>query len=353
MTIRLSPSDPPPADTRTHGCAARSGPPGSRIVGTGRYLPERRLTNADLEKMVDTSDAWIAERTGIRERRIAAPGELTSDMAAAAGQRALDRAGLTAADLDMIIVGTISGDHPMPACAAFVQQKLGAKNIPSFDISAACAGFLYGMSIADRFLRSGGARYILVVGVELLSRILNWQDRTTCVLFGDGAGAAVLAATDGKDGRGVLSTHIYTDGSLAESLIIPGGGSKEPVSAEVVANKRNFVHMTGQDVFKAAVRNLAAASNAALEHNGLDGAQVDKVVAHQANLRILNAVAQRLDLPMERFFINIQKYGNTSSASIPIALDELVEQDALRPGQNILMCALGAGISWGSALVRW
>lgn len=353
MTIHLSPSDPPPADTRTHGCAARSGPPGSRIVGTGRYLPERRLTNADLEKIVDTTDAWITERTGIKERRVAAPGEVTSDMAAAAGKRALERAGITAADLDMIIVGTISGDHPMPACATFVQQKLGAKNIPSFDISAACAGFLYGMSIADRFLRAGGARYILVIGVELLSRILNFEDRTTCVLFGDGAGAVVLAATDGKDGRGLLSTHIYTDGSLAESLIIPGGGSREPVSADVVANKRNFVHMTGQDVFKAAVRNLAAASNAALEYNGMDGSQIDRVVAHQANLRILNMVGQRVDVPWDRFFINIQKYGNTSSASIPIALDELVEADALKPGEHILMCALGAGISWGSALVRW
>jgi 3-oxoacyl-[acyl-carrier-protein] synthase-3 len=356
MTISsVPPSDPPTANgARAFGCAARSGPPGSRIVGTGRYLPERRLTNADLEKMVDTSDAWITERTGIKERRVAAPGEFTSDMAAAAGKRALERAGITAADLDMIIVGTISGDHPMPACATFVQQKLGApKNIPSFDVSAACAGFLYGMSIADRFLRCGGAKYILVVGVELLSRILNWQDRTTCVLFGDGAGAAVLAATDGADGRGVLSTHIYTDGSLAESLIIPGGGSKEPVSADVVARKRHYVHMTGQDVFKAAVRNLAAASNAALEYNGVTAAQVDKVVAHQANMRILNAVAQRLELPMERFFINIHKYGNTSSASIPIALDELVEAGKVAAGETILMCALGAGISWGSALVRW
>jgi 3-oxoacyl-[acyl-carrier-protein] synthase-3 len=349
----MHPSDPPPVDTRTHGCAARSGPPGSRIVGTGRYLPERRLTNADLEKLVDTSDAWIAERTGIRERRIAAPGEVTSDMAAEAGRRALARAGITAADLDMIIVGTISGDHPMPACATFVQQKLGAKNIPAFDISAACAGFIYGMSIADRFLRAGGSRYILVIGVELLSRILNWEDRTTCVLFGDGAGAAVLAATDGKDGRGLLSTHIYTDGSLAESLIIPGGGSKEPSSADVVARKRNFVHMSGQDVFKAAVRNLASASNAALEYNGIESEQVDKVVAHQANLRILNAVGNRLDLPMDRFYINIEKYGNTSSASIPIALDELVEAGRIEKNEIILMCALGAGISWGSALVRW
>jgi 3-oxoacyl-[acyl-carrier-protein] synthase-3 len=304
--------------------------------------------------MVDTSDAWITERTGIKERRVAADGETTSDMAAEAGKRALEKAGLTGADLDMIIVGTISGDVPMPACAAFVQQKVGAKHCPSFDVSAACAGFLYGLGIADRFVRAGGAKNVLVIGVELLSRILNWQDRTTCVLFGDGAGAAVITATDPADrSRGVLSTHIYTDGSLAGALHIPGGGSREPFSASVLEHKRHLVHMSGQDVFKAAVRNLSSASMTAIEHNGLAASDVDWVVAHQANMRILQGVSQRTEIPMERFFINIHKYGNTSSASIPIALDELHEQGGLRAGQRVLMCALGAGISWGSALVRW
>ena len=323
-----------------------------RILGTGRYTPARVMTNADLEKLVDTSDAWITERTGIKERRIAAPGELTSDMAAAAGKAALESAGITADQLDMIIVGTISGDMPMPATAVFVQQKLGAKTCPSFDLSAACAGFVYGLSIAEKFIRTGTMKHVLVIGVELLSRLLNWEDRKTCVLFGDGAGAVVLGPTDAKD-RGILSTHLFTDGSLACSLLIPGGGSKEPFGPEVLANKRSLVHMEGQDVFKAAVRNLAGAATAALQANGMTGKDVDWVVAHQANLRILQAISQRLEIPMERFYVNIQKYGNTSSASIPIALDEAVRAGLIKPGQSILMTALGSGISWGSALVRW
>ncbi len=344
-----APSSPP--SVRSFG-GGKVGAPAVRILGTGRYTPEKIVTNVDLEKMVDTSDAWIVERTGIRERRVAAPGELTSDMAAAAGRMALEKAGISADELDMIIVGTISGDMPMPACAAFVQQKLGAKTCPSFDLSAACAGFLYGLTIGERFIRAGGVRYVLVIGVELLSRLLNWEDRKTCVLFGDGAGAVVIGPNDG-DGRGILSTHIFTDGSLAGSLFIPGGGSKEPVSQEVVDKRRHLVHMEGQDVFKAAVRNLSSASQAALAANGVSGKDVDWVVAHQANLRILQAVSQRVELPMERFFINIHKYGNTSSASIPIALDELLGEGKLKQGQLVLMCALGAGISWGSALIRW
>ena len=350
----------PPSLPRTFGGGA-VGPAAVRILGVGHYAPTKVLTNHDLEKMVDTSDAWIVERTGIKQRHVAAEGELTSDMATAAAKLALERAGITGADLDMIIVGTISGDMPMPACAAFVQQKIGAKQCPAFDVSAACAGFLYGMTIAERFIRAGGVRYVLVIGVELLSRLLNWEDRKTCVLFGDGAGAVVVGPNDlsspaygpGGADRGILSTHLFTDGSLAGSLFIPGGGSKEPTSQTVLENKRHLVHMEGQDVFKAAVRNLAAASNAALAANGITAKDVDWVVAHQANYRILQAISQRLELPMERFFINIHKYGNTSSASIPIALDELLETGGLKPGQLVLMCALGAGISWGSALIRW
>jgi 3-oxoacyl-[acyl-carrier-protein] synthase III len=325
--------------------------PKSRILGTGHYAPARVVHNTDLEKIVDTSDSWISERTGIRRRHIAAEGELTSDMATAAGRAALEAAGRRAADLDMIIVGTISGDSPMPACAVHVQQKLGAEGIPSFDISAACAGFVYGITIADQFIATGAARYVLVIGVELLSRILNWEDRTTCVLFGDGAGAAVLGPAEG-DGRGILSTRIFTDGSFATSLVIPGGGSAEPLTAESLERKRNKVHMVGQDIFKVAVKNLASAATIALKAAGITMAELDWVVAHQANLRILSQVAARLNFPMEKFVLNIEEYGNTSSASIPIALDEAVRDGRIKPGHNVLFCALGAGISWGASIVR-
>lgn len=325
--------------------------PGSRIVGTGAYAPERVLRNSDLEKLVDTSDEWIRERTGIVERHIAADDETASDMALAAARRALDRAGLTAADLDMIIVGTISGDLPMPACAAFLQRKLGVTQIPAFDVSAACAGFLYALSIGDQFIRTGTHKHVLVVGVELLSRILNWKDRTTCVLFGDGAGAAVLGPA-GDDGSGVLSTRLYTDSSLADSLCIPAGGSKERLTPQALAESRDKVFMVGQDIFKVAVKNLTGASRSALRAANLAPEAVDWVVPHQANLRIIAQVAQRLDIPLERFVLNIERYGNTSSASIPIALDEAVRDGRIKPGSTVLMCALGAGISWASALVR-
>ncbi|HEX9297699.1 MAG TPA: beta-ketoacyl-ACP synthase III [Polyangiaceae bacterium] len=329
--------------------------PESSIVGTGRYAPARVLTNGDLERMVDTSDAWITERTGIRERRIAAEGEQTSDMAAAAARSALEAAGLRSTDLDMIIVGTVTGDSPMPATAVHVQQKIGAQNIPAFDVSAACAGFLYGLSIGDQFIRTGQMKRVLVVGVELLSRVLNWNDRTTCVLFGDGAGAVVLGPAEkaGTDlHRGVISTKIFTDGSLASSLTIPGGGSQIPLTHAALDESKNKVHMAGQEVFKIAVKNLTSASKAALDAAGLSTGDIDWVVAHQANLRILTQVASRLDIPLERFVLNIERYGNTSSASIPIALDEAVRDGRIKRGQTVLMCALGAGISWGSALVR-
>ena len=325
--------------------------PRSRILGTGHYVPEKVVSNVDLEKIVDTSDAWITERTGIRRRHVASENEVTSDMAALAGRRALEAAGLNAADLDMIIVGTISGDSPMPACAAHVQQKIGAKHCPSFDLSAACAGFVYGLSIADKFVRTGAAKYVLVVGVELLSRILNWEDRTTCVLFGDGAGAAVLGPA-GDDGRGILASRIFTDGSLAHALTIPGGGSAEPLTPEGIERKRNKVHMMGQEIFRVAIKNLMSASTAVLKAAGLTSGELDWVVAHQANMRIITQVSDRLGFPLEKFVINIQEYGNTSSASIPIALDEAVRDGRITEGQSVLMCALGAGISWGATLVR-
>jgi 3-oxoacyl-[acyl-carrier-protein] synthase-3 len=325
--------------------------PASQIVGTGAYAPERVLTNHELARLVDTSDEWIQQRTGMKERRIAREGEAASDMAFEAAKRALDAAGLKATDLDMIIVGTISGDTPMPACAAYLQRKLGASQIPAFDVSAACAGFIYGLSIGDHFIRAGTYGRILVVGVELLSRILNWKDRVTCVLFGDGAGAAVLAPA-AQDGRGILSTRLYTDSSLSDSLCIPAGGSREPLTAESLAAQRNKVFMVGSDIFKIAVKNLTAASRAALDQAGLDANGVTWVVPHQANMRIINQVALRLDVPLDRFVLNIERYGNTSSASIPLALDEAVRDGRIKPGDTVLMCALGAGISWGSALVR-
>jgi 3-oxoacyl-[acyl-carrier-protein] synthase-3 len=301
--------------------------------------------------MVETSDAWITERTGIRERRIAPDGVVTSDMAAAAGKAALEMAGLTARDLDMIIVATVTPDMPMPATAVFVQQKLGAGLCPAFDLSAACAGFVFALSVADQFIATGQMRHVLVIGVELLSRFVDWTDRTTCVLFGDGAGAVVLGPAKG-DGRGILSTKIFTDGSLAGALQIPGGGSVEPLTAEGLERKRNKVHMTGSEVFKVAIKNLTSASALALKAAGLTSKELDWVVAHQANLRIITQVSDRLGFPLEKFVLNIEEYGNTSSASIPIALDEAVRDGRIQPGQTVLLCALGAGISWGASIVR-
>jgi 3-oxoacyl-[acyl-carrier-protein] synthase-3 len=323
----------------------------SRILGTGHHAPEKVLTNLDLAKIVETSDEWITGRTGIRRRHIAADGEVTSDMAAAAARKALEAAGLSAADLDLIIVGTISGDSPLPSCAVHVQRKLGAEEIPAFDVSAACAGFIYGLTIADQFIRTGAARCVLIVGVELLSRLLDWSDRTTCVLFGDGAGAVVLGPSK-DESRGLLATSLFTDGSLAPALEIPAGGAVEPLTADGIANKRNKVHMVGQEIFKAAIKNLTSASAHVLKDAGLTSAELDWVVAHQANLRIITQVSERLGFPLDKFVLNIDEYGNTSSASIPIALDEAVRGGRIKEGQTVLMCALGAGISWGAALVR-
>ena len=298
--------------------------PMARIAGTGHYVPTRVLSNADLERMVDTSDAWIVERTGIRERRVAGEGQASSDMAAEAAKRAIEAAGLTPRDIDLIIVATVTPDMPLPSTACFVQHKIGARpDCPAFDIAAACAGFLYGLSIADRFIATGGAKHVLVVGVELLTRVLNFRDRSTCVLFGDGAGAAVLSPAEG-DGRGLISTHIYADGAQTGSLFIPGGGSRTPASHATVDEGLHYVHMVGQDVFKFAVRALSSASVTALEHNGFSAADVTWVVPHQANMRILEQVSKRVGIGLDRFVLNLDKYGNTSSASIPIAFDEAV-----------------------------
>ncbi len=327
--------------------------PGSRILGTGHYLPSRVLSNADLEKMVDTSDEWIVERTGIRERRIAAPDEAASDIASNAAIQALSMAEIDAKELDLIIVTTISPDMPLPSTAMYVQQKIGARSYcPGFDLAAACAGFIYGLSIADSLIRTKQVKYVLVVGVELLSRILDYEDRTTCVLFGDGGGAAVVGPASGG-GRGIISTHLYADGSQAKSLYIPGGGSRMPASEQTVRDKQHFVHMAGQDVFKFAVKSLSSAIQTGLKSSDLSAKDIDWVIPHQANIRIIDAVASRCKIPKERFYINIERVGNTSSASIPIALDEAIRNGLVQSGQNLLFCALGAGIAWGSALIRW
>lgn len=327
--------------------------PASRILGTGHYLPEKVVTNQDLESIVDTSDEWIVTRTGIRQRHQARPDETTSDMAAEAARRALQAAELSAEDIDLILVGTISPDMPLPSTAMFVQRKIGARpTCPGFDFAAACAGFIYGLSIADAFIRAGSARNVLVIGVELLSRLVDWEDRATCVLFGDGAGAAVVGPSDNPS-QGILSTHLYADASGIEALNIPGGGSANPPSVEMLENKQHLVHMVGKDVFKFAVKSLASATATAIEHNGLSPDEVDWVIPHQANIRILEGVQKRSGIPMERFFINIDQTANTSSASVPIALDQAVRSGQVRRGQNLVFCALGGGIAWGSAAVRW
>ncbi len=326
--------------------------PRSRITGTGSYLPARVVTNHDLAQWVETSDEWIQKRAGIRERRYAADGQASSDMAAEAARKALEAAGLTAADIDVIVVGTITGDMPLPACAAFVQKKLGCRDVPSFDVAAACAGFIFALSIGDSFIRTGAARHVLAIGVEALTKITNFKDRSTCVLFGDGAGAVILSRADDAEHGLLLATNIFTDATLTDILNVPAGGSKEPVTHEALDAQRNKIYMNGPEVFRIAVRKLTSSSQAVIQQSDLTPGQVDWVVPHQANLRILNQVAARLGIPYERFVLNIAVRGNTSSASVPIALNEAVEDGRIKPGHTVLMCALGAGISWGSALVR-
>jgi 3-oxoacyl-[acyl-carrier-protein] synthase-3 len=324
----------------------------THILGTGSYAPSRILTNHDLEKIINTSDAWITERTGIKERRIAADGEVTSDMAVAAARKALEMAETDPADLDMIIVGTISPDMPMPSCAVFVQAKLGATRAFAFDLSAACAGSLYGMAIADQFIRTGSARRVLVIGAELLSRLVDWEDRSSCVLFGDAAGAMVLGPSP-DPARGLISTHLHSDGAAAGMLSIPGGGSKYPQSEDVLAKKLNKISMNGREVYKYATRALPEVILEALAANGLKPGAIDHVVTHQANIRIVESVVDRLGIPREKCWLNIDRYGNTSSASLPISLDEANRAGRLRPGDLVAMMAIGAGMAWGSALVRW
>ena len=328
--------------------------PRTRILGSGSYLPAEILTNHDLVALmgIETSDEWIRERTGIGARHRAAPGEATSDMATAAAKQALEMAGCKATDLDFIIVGTVTPDMPFPACAAFVQAKLGATKAACFDISAACAGSLFAVAIADSYIKSGIAKRVLVIGAELLTRIVDWKDRASCVLFGDAAGALVLGPEERPD-RGFLSTHLHTDGTQTGILCIPGGGSARPFDAQVLAARDMLVKMNGREVYRVAVRALEACSREALEVNGLKTSDVSHVVAHQANLRILEAVMKRLDIPLSKCHLNIEQVGNTSSASVPLTLDQANRGGKLKDGDLILMMAIGGGMSWGSALLRW
>ncbi len=326
---------------------------GCRIVGTGRGVPTRVVTNDELSKTVDTSDSWIVERTGIRERHILEPALASSDLATEAGRNACRAAGVDPGTVDCIIVGTVTPDCPFPSTATFVQRKLGAAaGGCAFDLSAACAGFIYGLSIGDAFIRRGQFKRVLVIGVEVLSRIIDWTDRSTCVLFGDGAGA-VLLVPDDAPGRGILSTHLYADGNYTDVLYQPAGGSREPPSLATVAEKRHFVKMNGREVYKQAVRNMAAASKAALDANGLTAADVSWVIAHQANIRIIEGVSERVGIGMDRFYINVDRYGNTSSASVPTALDEAIEMKKVKEGDLLVFSALGGGLAWASAAVRW
>ena len=303
--------------------------------------------------MVDTSDEWIVSRTGIRERHILDPSLAASDLATEAGRKACAAAGVSPAEIDCIIVGTVTGDCPFPSTAVFVQKKLGAiAGGCAFDLSAACAGFLYGLSLGDNFIRRGQFRRVLVVGVEVLSRIVDWQDRSTCVLFGDGAGAVLLGA-ESDPNRGVLSTHLFSDGNYTETLLQQAGGSREPITPDAIAAKRHLVKMNGREVYKHAVKNMAQASKLALETNSLTSDDVTWVLAHQANLRIVEGVSERVGIPLDRFYLNVERYGNTSSASVPTALDEALELGKIKIGDLLLMTALGGGLAWASALIRW
>lgn len=321
----------------------------SRIAGTGSYLPEKVLTNDDLSHMVDTSDEWIRSRTGIRERHIAAPGQTAGDLGYEAALKAIEAAGIDAAELDMIVVGTTTPDLIFPSTTCLIQARLGVVGCPALDVNAACSGFVYALSVADKFIRSGDAKTVLVIGTETLSRIVDWTERTTCVLFGDGAGAVVLRA---DEDTGILSTHLHADGSKKELLWNPvgiatglGDGTGDPAAGGI--------QMKGSEVFKYAVKALDAVVDETLEANGLDKHDLDWLIPHQANLRIIEATAKRLDLPMEQVVVTVDIHGNTSSASVPMALDVAVRSGRVQRGQLLLLEAFGGGFTWGSALLRY
>ncbi len=323
----------------------------SVILGTGSELPSKVITNHDLEKMVETSDEWITVRTGIKERRILEEGKGNADMAFRAATRALDDASLDAGDLDAIIMGTVTADYPFPSSACVLEDMLGARGVFSFDVGAACSGFLNALSVADSFIRLGKIRNALVVGSDVLSRLLNWQDRTTCILFGDGAGAVVLGASE--NGNGILSTKLRTDGSYAKTLYVPAGGSLKPANCKTVERNEHTITMNGKEVFKIAVRSMEDISREALEEAGVGIDEVSLVIPHQANRRIIVALAERLGVSMDKVMVNLEKYGNTSAASIPVALDEAKRQGRIQKGDVVLLNGFGAGFAWGAAVIKF
>ncbi|MFH0771897.1 MAG: beta-ketoacyl-ACP synthase III [Candidatus Omnitrophota bacterium] len=320
------------------------------ITGLGVYLPKKVMTNADLEKLVDTSDEWIKTRTGISERRIADPSEVTSDLAAKAAIEALKDAKLAPQDVELIMLATITPDMQFPATSCFVQAKIKAVHAACFDINAACSGFIHGLVLAQQFIASGTYNNILVIGVELLSRFVDWKDRSTCVLFGDGAGAAVVAPV--KQG-GIISSYLGSDGNKSDLLMFPAGGSRMPASQKTVSDGMHYLKMQGNEVFKSAVRVMAEASRRALTGAKLTPEDIDCVIPHQANVRIIEAVIERVGIPMEKVFINVNKYGNMSAASIVVALYEAVKEGRVKKGDNILMVAFGSGFVWGSCVIKW
>lgn len=325
----------------------------SYVSGTGSYVPEKRLTNADLEKMVDTSDEWIRQRTGIRERRIAGDGQSTSDLGTEAAKRALVAAELEKDSIEAVILCTITPDTYAPAGAVYVQRQLGCTRIPAFDLSAACTGFVYGLSVANGFIRSGTYRHVLVIGAETLSRVIDYSDRTTCILFGDGAGAAVVSRAEDGTSSAILDSYLCSDGEGADLIEIKAGGSALPATHETVEARQHYLTMIGKEVFKFATKSMVELITTALERNGLSPSDLALVVPHQVNSRIIEAALKKIDLPEDRLFINLDRYGNTSAASVPIALAEAVEAGRIRRGDLVLLVAFGAGLTWGYNLLRW
>jgi 3-oxoacyl-[acyl-carrier-protein] synthase III len=324
----------------------------SVVLGTGSEVPAKVVTNRDLEKIVDTSDEWITVRTGIKERRLLEDGKGNADMAFRAATRALEDAGMKAKDLDAIVMGTVTPDYPFPSSACVLEDMLGARNAFSFDVNAACSGFLNALSVADSFVRTGQIENALVIGSDALSRLLNWQDRTTCILFGDAAGAVVLGASNNGSG-GILSTKLRTDGSYVKTLYVPAGGSLKPANRETVQTNQHTITMNGKEVFKVAVRSMEEVSRQALEEARVQIDQISLVIPHQANRRIIVALAERLGVPMDRVMVNLDKYGNTSAASIPVALDEARRQGRIQEGDIVLLNAFGAGFAWGAAVIQF
>jgi 3-oxoacyl-[acyl-carrier-protein] synthase III len=321
------------------------------IIGTGSYVPEKILTNADLMRMVDTSDEWITTRTGIKERRIAAKDEHTSDMATKAALAAMEQAGVSAKEIDLILLATATPDMMFPSTACLVQTKLGATKAACLDISAACAGFLFAIEIAQQFITSHTYETVLVIGAEKLSSITNWNDRNTCVLFGDGAGAAVLRHRGSA--HGVIATHVGSDGTYADILFMPGGGCRTPITSENANKNLQTIHMSGKDVYKQAVIAMMAASKTVLDQAGLTIDDIACVIPHQANLRIIEAIADRLKIPLDRFYVNLDRYGNTSAAAVAIALDEANRTGRIKSGDYILMVVFGGGLTWASTVIEW